>query len=377
MHKKSDTVRFDLKFILLFLLIIKLVSCTAIPLSVSTPTSSPTTTPTKTSTPSPTATITPNFTATQKAVELKDTQIAQETQNEIFAQETQVADQTTSHAEATKQAQEAVENQKVNAYLNQVRSEFFTNKDLTISTKSSGGELHFSDKLMGNKNLDNWELTNAEAYYFLNHLFGLIVTNLAEDSSDPRIVKYKGLNRKRNDLVNSNYFVNIAKSVKKDGPLLGWFCNSGQCIEGEFEGINIWFGRYKQVDEFRQLALDNNVSIVDGLNSKDISKSFPDTNSFMVIGNQQVYIFAGSLVSPIMRSQPTQSTWEFERVNWEATVRNLRCSFSWLIVIVSSSISYNAYPADIQNKILDLENWIDFGGYYLRSFITQESFIHE
>jgi len=342
------------------------------------------TVPTATIKPSetPTPTITPDLIATQqaavataKAIEELEIQIAQETQTEIFAQETQIAAEATAQIEATEQAQEAVENQKVNAYLNQVESGFFTDESLTIST--SAGELHFADKLMGNKNLDNWRLTKGEAQYFLENLFGLIVTNLAEDSSDPIIAKYRGFDRKRNDLENSNYFVNIAKSVRKDGPLFGQFCNSGQCTEGEFEEINIWFGRYKQVDEFRQLALDNNVSIVDGLNSKDILKSFPDDNSFMVIGNKQIYIYAASLSIPRGRSSSIQSNWEFERINWEATEKNLRWSFSHLIATVSSSISYNAYPADIQNKILDLENWKDFGWCYLRSFITEKSLIHE
>jgi len=355
--------------------ILILVSCTSLPFTRSTTSPTPTEIPTNTSTPSPTATITPNFTATQKAVELQETQIAQETQTEIFAQETQVADQATSQAEATKQAREAVENQKVNAFLNQVEGEFFTDENLTISV--SAGELHFSDKLMENKNLDNWRLTKGEAQYFLKNLFGLIVTNLAEDSSDPRIVKYRGLDRKRNDLYNSNYFVNIANSVKKDGPLFGKFCNSGQCIEREFEGINIWFGRYKQVDEFRQLALDNNVSTIEGLNPKDIKKDFTDINSFMVIGNKQIYIFAASLATPRQRSSSIQSNWEFERINWEATENNLRWSFSGLISSASLSISYNAYPADIQDKILDIENWKDFGWPYTRSFITQESLIQK
>ena len=336
------------------------------------------TVPTATIKPSetPTPTITPDLIATQQAseatseaIEEIETQTAHTTQR---AQETKIAARATSQAKATKQAQEAVKNQKVNAYLNQVRSEFFTDENLTIST--SAGELHFADKLMGNKNLDNWRLTKGEAHYLLENLFGLLVTNLAEDSSDPRIVKYKGLDRKRNDLNKSNYFVNISRSVKKDGPLSGKFCNSGQCIEGEFEGINIWFSRYKQVDEFRQLALDNNVSIVEGLNPKDIKKDFTDINSFMFIGNKKIHIFAGSLSDPVRRSRPIQSNWEFERVNWEATEKNLRWSFCGLIASASLSVSYDAYPADIQNKILDIENWIDFGGYYLRSFINYEIF---
>jgi len=359
------------------LIILMLAAC-----SISTPDESieTETVPTATIVPSETSTptIPPDLFATQQAAEatakvkeVLGTQSAQSTQNAL---ETQIAAGATSQAKATKQALEAVENQKVNAFLNQVESEFFTDENLTISV--SAGELHFADKLMENKNLDNWRLTKGETQYFLKNLFGLIVTNLAEGSSDPRIVQYRGLDRRRGDLSNSMYFVNIANSVKKGGPLFGQFCNSGQCIEGEFEGINIWFGRYKDINEFRQLALVNNISIVDGLNPKNILKSFTDINSFMVISNKQINIFAASLSIPRGRSSSIQSNWEFERVNWEATERNLRWSFSGLISTVSSSISYNAYPADIQNKILDLENWQDFG-WYLNSFITEESLIQK
>jgi len=356
-----------------------LVSCSSFTLTRSTTSPMRTETPPNTSTSSPTATTTPNFTATQQAVELQETKIAQETQAEIFAQETQIAHkatataqevsvQATAQANATKQAQEAVENQKVNAFLNQVESEFFTDENLTIST--TAGELHFADKLIENKNLDNWRLTKGEAQYFLEHFYGLLVTNLTESDDNSRIRLFRHLDRTRDDLANSDYFVNIARSVKSGGILNGQFCNSGQCIEGEFEEINIWFGRYKQVDEFRQLALDNNISIVDGLNLKDISKSFSDTNSFMVIGNQQVYIFAGSLPAPFFRSQSYQSCWEFERVNWEATKQDMRASFSLLMSEIISSIGYTAYPPEIQTKLQDIANWKYLGWKYTRPFIN-------
>jgi len=150
--------------------ILVLESCSSFPFTRSTTSQTPIETPTKSSIPSPTATITPNFTATQKAVELKETQIAQVTQNEICAQKTQfakqatttaqeVSNQATAQAEATKQSQEAEFQANLSAFYNEVEENGVVFlKEAPFISRSEHTEIVFSKGILRGKNIFSAEL---------------------------------------------------------------------------------------------------------------------------------------------------------------------------------------------------------------------------
>ena len=328
-------------------------SCSPLTLANITPTHIPTEIPTNISAMSPTATISPNFTATQKAVELQETQIVQETQNEILAQETQVAQQATDQAEATKQALEQIENQKYETFINAVSENFI--EDQAFISQSPDGDIHLSKQIMINKSLiTGFKLPEEVATTAINSARGFMVCNASEqpDSAYKNICR----NVQKGYEITSASLILASNKAKAQGPIETVFTDGNQTKDGDFDKISIWLGTHDDINQARNRAMDSGLAVINGFSLKDLKSNKADTNSFMFIANKTLYIFGSSQGTSRERSADFSANWPFAQINSFEPDVNTLYSFNNLFYDTIQATAIRFYPRSIQVKILSAFN---------------------
>ena len=333
--------------------ILILVSCTSLPFTRSTTSPMRTETPTKTSTPSPTATITPNFTASQNAFELLETQIAQETQTEVFAQETQISLEATAtaqevgvrataHAKATKQSQEAEFQANLAAFYKEVEENGVVFlKETPFISRSEHTEIVFSKGILRGKNIFSAELPTG----FLETI-GLINLGHAAKSmyEEHEELRYSGFNqffnsKQRLSESEKNNIINLTSEVLPIEIILTDLQRNQ--MFGRADCIKYMFVTSYEYKLILELARKHKLPIAEGTD-----KFVYNAQGMMFFDGTTLNIIGFDLANNYWNSSSRQAAWAFERLNQDSSYIDKFESFIRIWDHISSTVAYSIMGPD-------------------------------